>query len=424
MEQLLIFVFVVGYFLIAIEHSIKVNKAATALVIGVLSWTIYILFSGDKAAVNSELSHHLSELSGILFFLLGAMTTVELIDSHNGFDIIARHITQSEKRKLLWIISMLAFFLSAVLDNLTTTIIMVSLIRKLIKDEKTRLIFCGMVIIAANAGGAWSPIGDVTTTMLWIGGQITSGNIIVKLFFPSLICVVIPLIIFSFKLKGQIERQVTEEKMTSKVQAKQQFIVFMLGMLVLILVPVFKSVTSLPPYMGILFGLGVLWITTEIIHSKLNEHEKHELSVASALQRIDVPSVLFFFGILVTIAALQSSGILGSFATWLAATIKNENLLVLSFGMVSAVVDNVPLVAAVQAMYGLDQYPTDHYFWEFLAYCTGTGGSTLIIGSAAGVAAMGIEKISFTWYLKNISLLALFAYLAGAVVYILEHQLF
>lgn len=425
MTTLILIIFVLGYVAIAAEHTIKINKAASALVTGVLCWTVYILISPDKDLVSEELTQHLGELSGILFFLLGAMTIVELIDAHDGFDIITTRISETDKRKLLWIIAFITFFLSAILDNLTTTIVIISLLRKLIKDDKDRLFFAGIVVVAANAGGAWSPIGDVTTTMLWIGGQITATNIIIKLILPSLICLIVPLIYLSFKLKGKIERPaIIANPLNQTLSQNQQSIVFFSGVLILCLVPVFKTVTHLPPYMGILIGLGILWIITEIIHGKKDEEDKHNLSVVHALRKIDTPSILFFLGILVSIAALQSTGILTTIAQWLTATLHNDNIIVISIGLLSSIIDNVPLVAAAQGMYDLNQYPTDHYFWEFLAYCTGTGGSALIIGSAAGVAAMGMEKISFFWYLKKISLLALLGYFAGAIVYILQHQLF
>ncbi len=424
MTALLIIIFVLGYIAIALEHSIKINKAATALITGVLCWSVYILFSPDKQLISEELSHHLGELSGILFFLLGAMTIVELIDAHDGFDIITTRIKQTDKRKLLWIIGFITFFLSAILDNLTTTIVVISLLRKLIKDDKDRLFFAGIVVVAANAGGAWSPIGDVTTTMLWIGGQITASNIIAKLFFPSIICLTVPLVYLSFKLKGRIERPLLEHNSNKLILSqKSQYIVFFSGVMVLLFVPVFKTVTHLPPFMGILFGLSILWIITEVLHGNKNEEEKHSLSVVHALRKIDTPSILFFLGILISIAALQSAGILTHLAQWLSTTLGNDNTIVLTIGLLSSIIDNVPLVAASQGMYELTQYPTDHYFWEFLAYSTGTGGSALIIGSAAGVAAMGMEKISFLWYLKKISLLALLGYFAGAITYILQHQI-
>ena len=423
MTFLIIAIFVLGYALIAFEQTIRINKAAVALVTGVLCWTIYILFSTEKEVVTEELISHMGDLSGILFFLLGAMTIVELIDAHDGFDVITTRITQTDKRKLLWIVSFITFFLSSVLDNLTTTIVVISLLRKLIRDDKDRLFFTGMVVVAANAGGAWSPIGDVSTTMLWIGGQITSLNIVSKLILPSLICLVVPLIYLSFKLRGKVIRPDTDANSNNQTfTRKQQLVVFFSGVIILILVPVFKTITHLPPFMGILLGLGILWIITEVIHKRKEEEVKHSLSVVEALRKIDAPSILFFLGILVCIASLQSIGVLTEFAQWMTTRLHNDNIIIISIGLASSVIDNVPLVAATQGMYSLTQYPTDHYFWEFLAYCTGTGGSALIIGSAAGVAAMGIEKISFFWYLKNISLLALLGYFAGALTYILQNQ--
>lgn len=423
MTFLIIAIFVLGYASIAFEQTIRINKAAVALVTGVLCWTIYILFSTEKEVVTEELISHMGDLSGILFFLLGAMTIVELIDAHDGFDVITTRITQTDKRKLLWIVSFITFFLSSVLDNLTTTIVVISLLRKLIRDDKDRLFFTGMVVVAANAGGAWSPIGDVSTTMLWIGGQITSLNIVSKLIIPSLICLVVPLIYLSFKLRGKVIRPDTDAYSNNQTfTRKQQLVVFFSGVIILILVPVFKTITHLPPFMGILLGLGILWIITEIIHKRKEEEVKHSLSVVEALRKIDAPSILFFLGILVCIASLQSIGVLTEFAQWMTTRLHNDNIIIISIGLASSVIDNVPLVAATQGMYSLTQYPTDHYFWEFLAYCTGTGGSALIIGSAAGVAAMGIEKISFFWYLKNISLLALLGYFAGALTYILQNQ--
>lgn len=425
MTELIIIIFVLGYIIIASENSIKINKSAIALVTGVLCWTIYILYSPDKHLVSEQLTYHIGELSGILFFLLGAMTIVELIDAHDGFDIITTKIIQTDKRKLLWIVAFITFFLSAILDNLTTTIIIISLLRKLIRDDKDRLFFVGIVIVAANAGGAWSPIGDVTTTMLWIGEQITSTNIIIKLFLPSLMCLVVPLVYLSFKLKGKVERPAIEANSNNqKFSQSHQSIIFFSGILILVLVPLFKTVTHLPPYMGILIGLGILWIITEIMYRKKSNEDKHSLSVVLALCKIDIPSILFFLGILVSIAALQSTGILSGLAHWLTATLNNVNNIVVSIGLFSSIIDNVPLVAAAQGMFDINQYPKDHYLWEFLAYCTGTGGSVLIIGSAAGIAAMGMEKIKFMWYLRNISLLALLGYFAGAVIYILQYQIF
>lgn len=424
MVFLIIAAFVIGYLAIALEHTIKVNKAASALITGVICWTFYILFTPAKETVVDNLLHHLGDLSQILFFLLGAMTIVELIDAHDGFEIITKRITTKNKKKLLWIIGLLAFFLSAVLDNLTTAIVMISLVRKLIADKKDRLLFAGIIIIAANAGGAWSPIGDVTTTMLWIGGQITALNIMGKLILPSLVCMVLPLLTMQFLLKGEVQAPQEEFGATDITNEAHRNIVFFSGVGILLMVPVFKTLTHLPPFMGILLGLGILWIIVEILHSDKDEQDRKQYTVAYALRKIDSPSILFFLGILLAIAALESTGQLHHLAQAMDEKIRNQNLIVLSIGLLSSIVDNVPLVAAAMGMYTMQQYPTDHYFWEFLAYCTGTGGSVLIIGSAAGVAIMGIEKIDFLWYLKRISWLALIGYFAGAIIYILQEQVF
>jgi len=423
---LLLAVFLIGYTAIALENKININKAATALITGVICWTIYVAWSPDKRVVEEQLTMHLGELSGILFFLLSAMTIVELIDAHDGFNIITDRINETNQRRLIWIIAFISFFLSALLDNLTTTIVMVSLIRKLISEKKQRLFFAGLIIIAANAGGAWSPIGDVTTTMLWIGGQITTVKLVINLILPSVACLLVPLLIVSLRLKGHVTRPNVENTSVKNVTLpiQQQKIVFFSGMLILVLVPVFKTVTHLPPYMGILVGLGVLWVITEIMHGKKAGPERLHLSVSQALQKVDSPTILFFLGILLSITALQSSGILATLAGWVNNKLENEHIIALCFGILSSVVDNVPLVAAGQGMYSLEQYPTDHSFWLFLAYTTGTGGSALIIGSAAGVAAMGMEKIDFFWYLKKITLIALAGYVAGAIIYILQYQLF
>lgn len=421
----IIIVFVLGYMFITLEHSININKAATALLTGVLCWTLYVFSSTDSHLVNEQLTGHLGEISGILFFLMGAMTIVELIDAHDGFDVITNAITTLSKRKLLWIICFLAFFLSAVLDNLTTTIVMISLLRKLIDDKKDRMLFIGMIVIAANAGGAWSPIGDVTTTMLWIGGQVTTKSIIMNLIVPSLVCLIIPLLAVSFTIKGNIERPISSSnKVKPSASFFQRNIIFFSGLGMLLLVPIFKTVTHLPPFMGMLFGLGLLWVISELIHKDKDESDKDTYSVLHALRKIDMPSVLFFLGILIAISALQSTGQLGQLASLMDEKIGNINLIVISIGLLSAIVDNVPLVAASMGMYDLQTYPTDHYFWVFLAYCAGTGGSALIIGSAAGVAAMGMEKIDFFWYMKKISWLALIGYFAGAFTYILQHNIF
>lgn len=420
---LIITVFIVGYLTIALEHSVNINKAATALITGVLCWTIFIIDNGSSHTVNEQLLHHLGEIGSILFFLLGAMTIVELIDSHNGFAIITRQINTTSKSRLLLIVSFITFFLSAILDNLTTTIVMVSLCTKLLSEKEDRLWFAGMIVIAANAGGAWSPLGDVTTTMLWIGGQITAMNIIKQLFLPSLVASVIPMLIVMFRFRGK--KIVAMEKATSSnTEKKEGKIVLVTGLGFLVFVPLFKTVTHLPPFMGMLLALGCMWIITTVIHKKKEERLMQRYSVAGALQKIDTPSILFFLGILLAVAALQSNGLLKEAATHLNTFFKNDYLIGTALGLLSALVDNVPLVAAAQGMYDLTTYPTDHPFWEFLALTTGTGGSAIIIGSAAGVAAMGIEAINFMWYLKRISWLALVGFFAAIGVFLLERMLF
>lgn len=423
METAVIITFIVGYLAIALEHPIKVNKAATALLTGVACWTIYILSQGDKEVVAHQLVGHVGEISGILFFLLGAMTVVELIDAYDGFDIITDRIRTANTVHLLWIVAAISFFLSAVLDNLTTAIVIVSMLRKILDDKEKRLLIAGITIIAANAGGAWSPIGDVTTTMLWIGGQITTLKIMGGVFLPSLVCAIVPLVYLTFRMKGDNFTPQDRSGSGGPSTTRERNFLFFLGVTVLIFVPVFKTVTHLPPFMAMMLGLGVIWVVTEFVHRKDRDQDRGSLTVAYALQKIDTPSILFFLGILLSVSALQSTGVLTHLAEWVVARVPNETVIVLVLGLLSAVVDNVPLVAAVQGMFSLEKYPTDSYFWEFLAYAAGTGGSALIIGSAAGVAAMGIEQINFFWYLKRISLLALLGYFAGAAVYVLQHTL-
>lgn len=420
----LILIFVLGYICIATEHALKINKTASALITGVICWAIYILFGADTPdLVNEKLLVHLGDISSILFFLMGAMAIVELIDSYNGFEVITDKITHTNKRALLWVIGVLTFFLSSILDNLTTTIVMVSLLRKLIKDHDTRLLYVGIVVIAANAGGAWTPIGDVTTTMLWIGGQISAFSIMKSLFIPSFISLAVPLIVLSFTLKGDVKRPVVATETYKMLSRKQQIFILILGISMLIMVPIFKMLTHLPPFMGMMLGVGILWIITEIMHRHHagDDAASNRRTLVSVLTRIDLPSILFFLGILLAIASLEVSGVLGNLSVFMDEKIGNLNFIVMATGLASAVIDNVPLVAATQGMYNLADFPIDHYLWEFLAYCAGTGGSILIIGSAAGVAAMGMEKINFFWYLKKISWLALIGYFAGALFYMLEY---
>ncbi len=430
MEAIVIILFVVGYLAIALEHPIKINKTASALLTGVICWTIYAVSSPDHIEeIGHHLGEHLGEIAAILFFLMGAMTIVELVDAYQGFKIITDRINTRNPKKLLWIICIVTFFLSAILDNLTTSIVMVSLIRKLVPNKDMRLFFAGMVVIAANAGGAWSPIGDVTTTMLWIGGQISSGNIMITLFLPSIVCMVVPLIYLQFTLKGELGHAGSHHQESTGGHGghghgtgkpiKGQLTMLILGVGGLISVPVFKTVTHLPPYLGMLLALGVLWVVSELINPDMDEAEKRPYTAAGALTRIDVPSVLFFLGILLAVGALQSMNILSSFSAWLDTTLGDQRIIITLIGILSAIVDNVPLVAASMGMYDMNVYYQDHLIWEYLAYCAGTGGSILIIGSAAGVAVMGMEKIDFIWYLKRISLLAMLGYFAGAIIYLI-----
>jgi len=426
MLTLMIVIFVLGYLAIALEHPLKIDKAGTALITGVLVWTFYVLTGVEHSFIEKELFHHLSEISGILFFLMGAMTIVELIDAHEGFSIITDKIKTRNRVRLLWIVSILTFFFSAALDNLTTSIVMISLLRKLIDDKNDRWFFAGFVIIAANAGGAWSPIGDVTTTMLWIGEQLTTMTIIKTLIVPSLVAMLVPLLYLTFTLKGEVTRpektKVLEHYMNPTTPFERN-LVFFLGLAGLLFVPVFKTWTHLPPFMGMMFSLGVLWIATEIIHRKKNTEGKSQLSVIGVLRKIDTASVLFFLGILLAVAGLQTAGHLAVVAerleVWFGGDIYLINVVI---GLLSAIVDNVPLVAGAMGMYeiaSVGDFAQDGTFWQFLAFCAGTGGSALIIGSASGVAVMGLEKIDFVWYLKKISILALIGYFAGAGTYIL-----
>ncbi len=492
---LIIAVFVLGYLAIALEHPIKIDKAATALITGALCWGIYamspdnVLHYSNQEPVNTiieskqtppwlkeylsreainrsiddhydavediiernelsipihqfsveetpeivhryiehSIAHTLSEVAAILFFLLCAMTIVEVVDAHEGFSVITKMISTLNRVKLLWIIGVVTFFFSAALDNLTTSIVMTALLRKLMKKREDIWLFAGVVIIAANAGGAWSPIGDVTTIMLWIDGQITSLNIISKLFLPSIVCMVVPLGILSFMTKGNVERPVdmleevrVRHQLSDPTTCRERKIVFILGVGGLLFVPIFKVVTHLPPVIGMTFSLGVLWFVTELMHHSKNEEVKSTRTVVGVLRKVDTPTILFFLGILIAVAALQSAGHLGYIATFLDNRIGNIYIINLIIGLLSAVVDNVPLVAGAMGMYDIapvGSFAVDGSFWELLAYCAGTGGSVLIIGSAAGVAVMGILNIDFIWYLKRMSLLALAGYLAGTGTY-------
>ena len=432
----LVAIFIIGYFFIAMEHPFKINKTATALMLGTLLWTIFMFCNGVAQPdmdsdtwhkfISDNLIENLGETAEIVFFLLGAMTIVTLIEDYQGFRVITDKIKTTNKKKLLWILSILTFFLSALLDNMTTAIVMIALLRKLIADKKERWLYAGMVILAANAGGAWSPIGDVTTIMLWIKGQVTTLHIIVKTLIPSLVCMVVPVLIVGATLKGEIQRPEESDSGFEMPSRLRKFILFV-GVGALIFVPIFKTITHLPPYMGMLFGLGVLWVLTEIISHKYSRDGVKMPTAVSTLEHIDVPTILFFLGILMAVSCLKVADILGGLANGLDSVFGTEApgffFIDLIIGVLSSVVDNVPLVAAAMGMYpfeGVDAiFIQNHPFWEFLAYCAGTGGSILIIGSAAGVAVMGMEKIDFIWYLKKISWLALAGYIAGAIVFML-----
>jgi Na+/H+ antiporter NhaD/arsenite permease-like protein len=420
----LLIIFVLAYAAIALEHYLHINKSASALIGAGLLWVIYAL-STDSQQINQELSESLISTAQIVFFLIGAMTIVELVDAHEGFDVITNRIQTNNLQNLMWMVGVVTFFLSAILDNLTTTIVMVSLMKKILDQYEDRLLFAGIIIIAANAGGAWTPIGDVTTTMLWIGGQITSLAIMKSVFIPAIISLLIPLLFIARNLKGKkvIFVQNSLEEKVSKTSFLERNVMFYLGLGVLVAVPIFKTLTGLPPFMGILFGLGLLWLVGDLIHYKKDEEERKTLTLVHALSRIDMASIVFFIGILLAVATLEHTHILSAIAQWLDQTVGNQAIIVILIGLVSAVVDNVPLVAASMGMYSLEQYPTDSFLWQFLAYCAGTGGSILIIGSAAGVAAMGLERINFFWYVKKISGLALIGYLAGAGAYMLQYNL-
>ena len=430
MYTLMIALFVLGYAAIAFEHTIKIDKAASALITGVVLWAVYVFSGADIHDTEHHLLEHLSEIASILFFLLGAMTIVEVVDAHEGFSVITDRIRTSKPVVLLWILAWLTFFMSAILDNLTTSIVMVSLIRKLIKDQNMRWLFGGVIVIAANSGGAWSPIGDVTTTMLWIGGYVSTGNIISYIFLPSVAVLLAPLLYLTFTLKGSIERpdEVASTSSHDSISQREKTTALLVGVGGLLFVPVFKTVTHLPPFMGMMLSLGIMWVVTDLLHRRKNAETRHEFGVLGVIRRIDTPSVLFFLGILLAVASLQTAGQLRDLAgildTRIGTTTQPGIYLVGGIiGLLSAIVDNVPLVAAAMGMYDMVPgtfFAPDDFFWKYLAFTAGTGGSVLIIGSAAGVAVMGLERIPFGWYLKRISLLALLGYFAGIAVYAIQ----
>ncbi len=418
-NALIILVFAIGYFAIIFEYTIKINKTASALIMAVITWMFAFLVQGHSPVENLHvLGDHLGNVSQIIFFLLGAMTLVELIDTHKGFKVITDMIHTNSKQKMLWILGFITFFLSAVLDNLTTTIVMVSLLRKLISEREDRLLLGSMVVIAANAGGAWTPIGDVTTTMLWINGNISTLAIMKALLIPSIATLIVALLFFGYGMKGRYSR--LEKKADAQPSEPGGRAIFYCGIVALIFVPIFKSLTGLPPFMGILLALGSLWLITDLMH-RPHEGRQH-LRLPQVLTRIDTSGVIFFLGILLCVGALESVGLLRDLALFLDTHVHNLPLIATFIGLISAIIDNVPLVAATMGMYDLQTYPMDSSIWELIAFCAGTGGSILVIGSAAGVALMGLEKVDFIWYLKKVSWIALVSYLVGIAVYLIQVQ--
>lgn len=439
MLTLISILFVAGYLAIALEHPLELNKAASALLLGVVVWTLCALDASGivshlpegaflaehpgRAAdaarsylVDIELLHLMGETSSLLFFLLGAMTIVELVDVHEGFALITSRVATRNTRPLLWTIAWLTFFMSSVLDNLTTTIVMVSLLRKLVRNPTARRFFVGIVVIAANAGGAWTPIGDVTTTMLWMAGKYTPAEVMLGVALPSLACLLVPLLLLTPFLDGKLDQPFGEVVPPRPVKRAHQWLFLLLGVGGLLSVPVFKALTHLPPFMGMLLSLGVIWVFSDIVNSDADEEVRSSTGVVAVLKRIDISSILFFLGILLAVGGLGAAGVLTRLASALDQSLGSTSLVAIVIGLISAVIDNVPLVAAGIGMY---DFPTGHDFWLELAYCAGTGGSCLIIGSAAGVAAMGLENIDFLWYLKKIAPLALAGYLAGVGVLML-----
>lgn len=457
MESIIILIFIIGYLSITLEHPLKLDKTVPALIMSALIWAVlavgfhsgwfnvidthenvFSFLTGGEAATHgfeNTLLHHLGKTAEILIFLIGAMTIVEIIDLHRGFEILKGAVKTKSKKRLLWIIGILAFILSAIIDNLTATIVLVTLLRKLINNKEERLWYAAMVVIAANAGGAWSPIGDVTTTMLWIANKVTAMGLIKTVVIPSIVCFIVPFFIAGFLkvFKGNIEVDVKEDHEAERLLSSKTMLFLGLGMIVS--VPIFKTLTHLPPYIGMMLALGVVWLVSEYIHPEedFSSSRRHLYSAHKALSRIEISSILFFLGILMAVAGLESLvygvaengdpvGTLRYLAEVLQAAIPNQDVVVILLGICSAIIDNVPLVAASIGMY---DSPTDSILWHFIAYSAGTGGSMLIIGSAAGVAAMGMEKIDFIWYLKKVAWLAFVGFIAGAGVFILfERVLF
>ncbi len=423
---IIVAVFILGYACIALEAFTKVNKAAVALLMCVLCWTAYCLMPGHDLSILPE---GLGETAETLFFLMGAMTIVEIVDANGGFNFVRDTMKTRSKRKLLWRVAFMTFFLSAILDNLTTSIVMIMVLRKLIQDSKERILYASLVIIAANSGGAFSPIGDVTTIMLWIKGMVTTGGVITELFIPSLVSMIVPTFLLSLQLKGKFDKsQNLHVAEISNFTKRQRQIIFCSGVGGLVFVPIFKTLTHLPPYMGILLVLGLLWTITEIFNRKYEESDPMAKRVTHLLTRIDMSTILFFLGILMAVLCLKQVGVLTWMGNGLNSTFDGNPYIITGIiGVLSSIVDNVPLVAACMNMYDMVPdtiYAADGSFWQLLAYCAGVGGSMLIIGSAAGVVVMGLEKITFGWYLKKISWLVFVGYISGILVYWIEKMLF
>jgi Na+/H+ antiporter NhaD/arsenite permease-like protein len=421
MITILLLVAILGYLFVIFESPIRINKTITAILTGSLCWIVIAIFNPGNAPIISEkLVTYFGEISGLLIFLLGAMTIVELIDLHKGFTVITHRIRTKSVLELLWIVGFVTFVLSAMLDNLATAIIMVTLLRKLMPKSEVRMTLAGIVVIAANAGGAFSPIGDITTTLLWIGGQVSAFGIVKVLILPSIMVLLVPLIIASFRMKGfaVLRAQISMAEAKQEEKMKGSLSVFVAGVIGLLLVPVIKSVTGLPPFIGVLVSLSMVSLVSIVYHRKKPQEEKDKYSVATALSKVDVSSILYFMGILLMVFALQEVEILTNLATFLETNLPNNNIMVIAIGILSSLVDNGSLVAATQGMFSLTEFPIDNSLWEFIALCAGTGGSMLIIGSASGIAIMEKEKMTFMWYLKKITPLAIAGYIAGIITYL------
>ncbi|MGL5788019.1 MAG: sodium:proton antiporter NhaD [Bacteroidales bacterium] len=470
MITIMIIVFLLGYTAIALEQQIKINKSAIALIMGMTLWVMYVLdgthivpfmdpqtfsdyikLNPDLAAktlatqynsfiTNFQIVEYIGNTAEIIFFLIAAMTIVELIDSHGGFTVITQYITAKRKKSLLWIIGFFTFFLSAILDNMTTAIVMIMLIRKLITDKEERWLFTGLIIIAANAGGAWSPVGDIATILLWVHGNVTTVNLVKFVFLPSVISLIVPLILISFRLRGETESSqlpgnnylVSDGNTgTAIIKSNYSVSILVIGLIGILFVPLFKALTNLPPAIGILLSLGMIWLYTEILNKRSTEKECDKIRVSSIIHNIDTSTILYLLGILMAVGALEVSGILAMVSGFLNTHIGNPLNIDMFIGLISSIIDNSSLVAGTIGMYPIQDsahihaaFLADAPFWHFLSYCAGTGGSIMIIGSAAGVVSMGLEKITFMWYLKNITLYALFGYLAGAGVFLLLEHLY